>query len=60
VLTHYESKSRGPDEATKEKKEFFVKETNRFLRKWNKMLAAGDPYYNPNLTRVGEDFSPRG
>ena len=60
VLTHYESKSRGPDEATKEKKEFFVKETNRFLRKWHKALEEGDPYYNPNLTRIGEDFSPRG
>ena len=59
-LVHYESKSRGADEATKEKKAFFVRETNRFLRKWHRALEAGDPYYNPNLTREREDFSPRG
>ena len=58
-LTHYESKSRGSDEDTPEKKAFFVKETNRFQRKWNKTLTEGDPYYNPNLTREKEDFSPR-
>ena len=59
-LTHYESKSRGPDEDTPEKKRFFVRETNRFLRRWHSALEAGDPYYNPNLTRWKEDFSPRG
>ena len=58
-LIHYESKSRGSDEDTPEKKAFFVKETNRFQRKWNKILTEGDPYYNPNLTREKEDFSPR-
>ena len=58
-LTHYESKSRGPDEDTPEKKRFFVRETNRFLRKWWKALDAGDPYYNVNLTRTKEDFSLR-
>ena len=58
-LIHYESKSRGPDEETEEKKRFFVRETNRFLRKWYGALEAGDPYYNPNLTREKEDFSLR-
>lgn len=58
-LVHYESKSRGSDEDTPEKKAFFVKETNRFQRRWNKILTEGDPYYNPNLTREKEDFSPR-
>ena len=58
-LIHYESKSRGGDEDTPEKKAFFVKETNRFQRRWNKILTEGDPYYNPNLTREKEDFSPR-
>ena len=58
-LIHYESKSRGSDEDTPEKKAFFVRETNRFQRKWNKILTEGDPYYNPNLTREKEDFSPR-
>ena len=59
-LIHYESKSRGSDEDTPEKKRFFVRETNRFLRKWWKVLDAGDPYYNVNLTRQSEDFSLRG
>ena len=58
-LTHYESKSRGQDEDTPEKKQFFLEETNRFQRKWNEVLTAGDPYYNPNLTREKEDFSLR-
>ena len=58
-LTHYESKSRGPDEDTPEKKRFFVRETNRFLRRWHTVLAEGDPYYNVNLTRWEEDFSLR-
>ena len=40
--------------------DFFVKETNRFLKKWHSVLKAGDPYYNINLTRHREDFSPRG
>lgn len=58
-LTHYESKSRGPDEETPRKKRFFVRETNRFLRRWYKALETGDPYYNVNLTRWGEDFGER-
>ena len=58
-LTHYESKSRGTDTETEEKKRFFVGETNRFLRKWYRVLEEGDPYYNPNLTRDKEDCSLR-
>ncbi len=58
-LTHYESRSRGPDEDTPEKKRFFVRETNRFLKKWYRVLEEGDPYYNVNLTRWKEDFSLR-
>ena len=58
-LIHHESKSRGQDEDTPEKKAFFLRETNRFQRKWNRILTEGDPYYNPNLTREKEDFSPR-
>ena len=42
-----------------EKKRFFVRETNRFLRRWYRVLEAGDPYYNVNLTRTKEDFSLR-
>ena len=28
-----------------------------FQQRWKKELAAGDPYYNPNLTLEREDFS---
>lgn len=53
---HHESKSRGL-ENTKEKKERFYRETVTFIKKWNAILEAGDPYYNPNLTLLHEDFS---
>lgn len=55
-MYHYESKSRGA-ENTKEKRDRFDRETARFQEKWKEELAAGDPYYNPNLTLVREDFS---
>ncbi len=58
-LTHYESKSRGPDEDTPAKKAFFMAETKKFQEKWNGFLTKGDPYYNINLTRDREDFSAR-
>ena len=58
-LTHYESKSRGQDEDTPEKKAFFLAETKKFQTQWNRALSAGDPYYNPNLNRMKEDFTPR-
>lgn len=48
-LYHYESKSRGkPDNA--EKKERANREVELFKSKWGSELAAGDPYYNPNLS----------
>ena len=55
-LYHYESKSRG-NENTKEKRARFCSEVLRFQQRWAKELAAGDPYYNPNLTLKKEDFS---
>lgn len=55
-LYHYESKSRGYED-TPEKKRRFEGEVRRFQARWNKELAAGDPYYNPNLTLDREDFS---
>ncbi len=57
-LYHYESISRGSDE-TPEKRVRFVSEVERFQTRWKKELAAGDPYYNPNLTLDREDFSPK-
>ncbi len=53
---HYESKSRGLED-TPEKQRRFQSEVLRFHEDWDKELAAGDPYYNPNLTLEHEDFS---
>ena len=55
-LYHYESKSRGLED-TPEKKKRFESEVCLFQERWKKELAAGDPYYNPNLTLDKEDFS---
>lgn len=55
-LYHYESKSRGAED-TPEKIARFQGEIKRFEDKWKKELDEGDPYYNPNLTLVREDFS---
>lgn len=55
-LYHYESKSRGLED-NPEKQKRFKGEIDRFMEKWGKELAAGDPYYNPNLTLVTEDFA---
>ena len=55
-LYHYESKSRGLED-TEEKKLRFKGEVERFMDRWGKELEAGDPYYNPNLSLVYEDFS---
>lgn len=57
-LWHYESKSRGLDEAP-EKRARFVGEVTRFQKRWARELAAGDPYYNPNFSLDKEDFSIR-
>lgn len=55
-LYHYESKSRGLED-TPEKVERFNSEVARFIDRWHEELAAGDPYYNPNLTLDKADFS---
>ncbi len=56
ALYHYESKSRGSED-TPEKQRRFASEVERFKSKWQAELDKGDPYYNPNLTLVKEDFS---
>ncbi|MDD3338041.1 MAG: glycosyltransferase family 2 protein [Lachnospiraceae bacterium] len=55
-LYHYESKSRGLED-TPEKVERFNREIDLFQKRWEKELEAGDPYYNPNLSLVVQDFS---
>ena len=58
VLYHYESKSRGYED-TPEKRNRFEKEAFFTYNKWEKILADGDPCYNPNLTLSNSDFSLR-
>lgn len=53
---HYESKSRGIDDTT-EKMVRYQQEIQMFTERWKKILQAGDPYYNINLTLDKKDFS---
>ncbi|HEY4988327.1 MAG TPA: glycosyltransferase [Opitutaceae bacterium] len=53
---HHESATRGV-ENTPEKKARFQSEIDYMMNTWGSLLMA-DPAYNPNLTLVGEDFSP--
>lgn len=55
-LHHYEYKSRGAEDTGK-KQERFGGEIMHFIDKWRRALAAGDPYYNPNLELVGELYT---
>ncbi len=55
-LYHYESKSRGYED-TMEKQARFQREIERFQKKWEQEIKAGDPYYNPNLTLHRADYS---
>lgn len=57
-LYHFESKSRGYED-TPEKQERFRGEIERFQARWGKELAAGDPYYNPNLALDRSDFAEK-
>lgn len=45
---HYESKSRGEDTQSKEKQERFAREYEVFVKRWNKTISKGDPYFNIN------------
>lgn len=56
-LHHYESKSRGLDQGNPEKVRRFQNEMAIFQKKWPEILRDGDPYYNPNLSMVTQDFS---
>ncbi|MCR5294306.1 MAG: glycosyltransferase family 2 protein [Lachnospiraceae bacterium] len=56
-LYHYESKSRGLDQGNPEKVRRFQSEMAVFQKRWPEILRDGDPYYNPNLSMVTQDFS---
>lgn len=57
-LYHYEYKSRGAED-TPEKRRRYLSEILRFKEAWETEINLGDPYYNPNLSPVREDFSTR-
>ncbi len=55
-LYHYESKSRGAED-TPDKVRRFNGEMRYFQSHWPEILRDGDPYYNPNLSMITQDFS---
>ena len=55
LLYHYESASRGL-ENTPEKFSRFEREIERMKERWGETLK-NDPFYNPNLSLLREDFS---
>ncbi len=56
-LFHYESKSRGSEEETKEKQDRFNREIAYFQEKWQEEIDRGDPYYNVNQTLHYANYS---
>lgn len=58
MLYHYESRSRGAED-TPEKIQRFHGEIRKFISRWENVLEQGDPFYNPNLTLLKQDFSLR-
>ena len=48
-LYHFESKSRGLDEAPG-KAERYQQECDRFRARYRELIDQGDPYYNPNFS----------
>lgn len=54
---HYESKSRGLDAEDPDKNARLEAEVKEFRSRWSGILDAGDPYYNPNLSLVRQDYS---
>ena len=57
-LYHFESKSRGLED-TPEKMARFNGEVSFMLGRWGKLISAGDPAFNPNLSLKRSDFSPK-
>jgi GT2 family glycosyltransferase len=54
ILFHYESATRAQT-----KQVFHPADTRRMTRRWGKLLKAGDPFYNPNLSLQTQDHVPR-
>ena len=58
-FVHYESRSRGLDEGNVDREKRLQGEVSRFRSRWKELLDRGDPYYNPNLSLIEQDFSLR-
>ncbi len=56
-LYHYESRSRGRETISPEKRERLEREASLLRQRWEKEYGAGDPYYNSNLSQIHLDFS---
>lgn len=58
-LYHYESASRGSDVdgRSKDNATRYDKEVAKFHDRWQAVIDAGDPYYNPNFTLDRSDYS---
>ena len=54
-LYHFESKSRGLDEAP-EKAERYQKECDAFRARYKALIEKGDPYFNPNFSLDSSSF----
>lgn len=58
-LYHYESASRGSDVdgTSNANAKRYDAEAEHFRSRWKEVIAAGDPYYNPNFTLDRSDYS---
>ncbi len=54
MLYHYESATR-----SQTKQVFHPEDTERMIARWGDAAAAGDPFYNPNLSLTTQDHVPR-
>jgi GT2 family glycosyltransferase len=52
VFIHHESYTRG--------QYYDLRDRNLLLERWERVIQAGDPYYNPNLDVQACDYSVRG
>ncbi len=57
-LIHHESLSRDDDIRDNKAYQRLLKERNYFSDKHRELLKKGDPWYSPNLTKVGLDYRP--
>ncbi len=57
AAVHHESKSRGDDtKSGGAKQQRYEAEKARFVEKYNALMEQGDPYYNPHLTLLYENY----